>query len=173
MPLTSTCFSIEKLTGTHAVDGFDCGSTELNKFLLRYALINQRADSSATYVGLADTSVIGFYTLTVGQVNYDDAPNRLTKGLAHYPVPIMLLARLAVSKNWQNQGIGTGLLKDAMRRTIQAADIAGIRAITAHAKDDAARQFYEHFDFIPSPTDPYHLLLLLKDIRKEISRIIS
>ncbi|EAT59627.1 GNAT family N-acetyltransferase [Chlorobium ferrooxidans] len=166
-----TGFSVEKLTSAHAVEDFECGSKELDRFLARYALVNQRADSSATYVGLSDKSIIGFYTLTVGKVNYDDAPDRLTKGLAHYPIPIMLLARLAVSKNRQNQGIGSGLLKDAMRRTIQAADIVGIRAIAAHAKDDQARQFYEHFDFISSPTDPYHLLLLLKDVRSAIVRI--
>jgi GNAT superfamily N-acetyltransferase len=168
-----TCFSIEKLKNLHEVADFDCGSEPLNKFLVRYALANQQADSSATYIGLANRSVIGFYTLTVGQINYKDAPDRLIKSLARYPVPIMLLARLAVSKNWQNQGIGSGLLKDAMRRTLQAADIVGIRAIAAHAKDEAARQFYAHFDFIPSPTDPYHLLLLLKDVRKEIERITS
>jgi len=165
----TTCYSIEKLKSSHAVEGFDCGSEQLNKFLVRYALASQQADSSATYVALADSSVIGFYTLTVGQVNYADAPDRLTRGLARYPVPIMLLARLAVSKNRQNQGIGSGLLKDAMRRTLQAADIVGIRAIAAHAKDDAARQFYASFDFIPSPSDPYHLLLLLKDVRKAIA----
>jgi GNAT superfamily N-acetyltransferase len=161
-----TRLSIEKLRSDHAVDGFDCGSEELNRFLLRYALTSQRASSSQTYVGLANMSIIGFYTLTVGQVSYEDSPQRLTKGLAHHPVPIMLLARLAVSNKWQKRGIGAGLLKDAMRRTIQAADIAGIRAFAVHAKDEAAQQFYTHFDFIPSPTDPYHLFLLLKDLRR-------
>ena len=113
---------------------------------------------------MADRAIAGFYTLAVGQVNFEDSPERVTKGLAQHPVPIMLLARLAVSIDWQKRGIGAGLLKDAMRRTMQAADIAGIRAIAAHAKDDAARQFYTHFNFIPSPTDPYHLFLLLKDV---------
>jgi GNAT superfamily N-acetyltransferase len=164
----STRFSIEKLRSDHAVDDFDCGSKELNKFLVRHALANQQACSSQTYVGLADLSVVGFYTLAVGQVNYEDSPQRLTKGLARHPVPIMLLARLAVSNNWQKRGIGSGLLKDAMRRTLQAADIAGIRAFSVHAKDDAAQQFYAHFDFIPSPVDPYHLFLLLKDVRRII-----
>jgi predicted N-acetyltransferase YhbS len=112
--------------------------------------------------------VVGFYTLVVGQVNYEDSPQRLTKGLARHPVPIMLLARLAVGNNWQKRGIGSGLLKDAMRRTLQAADIAGIRAFAVHAKDETAQQFYAHFDFIPSPTDPYHMFLLLKDIRRII-----
>ena len=162
-----TRFSIEKLRSDHAVDGFDCGNEELNRFLVRHALSSQQASSSQTYIGLADTSIIGFYTLAVGQVSYDDSPQRLTKGLAHHPV-IMLLARLAVSNKWQKRGIGAGLLKDAMRRTMQAADIAGIRAFAVHAKDDAAVQFYAHFDCIPSPTDPYHLFLLLKDLRRII-----
>jgi len=161
-------FVIEKLRRDHAVDGFDCGSEDLNRFLVRYALVNQQAGSSQSYVGLADQAIIGFYTLAVGQVAYDDSPQRLTKGLARHPVPIMLLARLAASTAWQKRGIGSGLLKDAMRRTMQAADIAGIRAIAAHAKDDVARRFYLHFDFEPSPTDPYHLFLLTKDIRRII-----
>ena len=163
-----TRFFIEKLRSDHAIAGFDCGSEELNRFFVRYALSSQRASSSQTWVGLADMSIVGFYTLSVGQVSHEDSPQRLTKGLAHHPVPIMLLARLAVSNNWQKRGIGAGLLKDAMRRTIQAADIAGIRAFAVHAKDDAAQQFYAHFDFIPSPTDPYHLFLLLKVLRRII-----
>jgi GNAT superfamily N-acetyltransferase len=164
-----TRFSIEKLRSDHAVQGFDCGSEELNRFLVRYALTSQRASSSQTYIGLADLSIVGFYTLSAGQVSYEDSPQRLTKGLAHHPVPIMLLARLAVSNTRQKRGIGAGLLKDAMRRTIQAADIAGIRAFAVHAKDEAAQQFYTHFDFIPSPTDPYHLFLLLKDLHRIIA----
>jgi GNAT superfamily N-acetyltransferase len=76
----------------------------------------------------------------------------------------MLLARLAIAVSFQGRGLGSGLLKDAMLRTIQAAEIAGIRAFAVHAKDDEARGFYEHFDFVPSPTDPYHLFRLLKDI---------
>ena len=109
--------------------------------------------------------MVGCYMLVVGQVEYNDAPERLTKGLARHPVPIMLLARLAVSIARQGTGLGAGLLKDAMLRTIQAADIAGIRAFAVHAKDDQARALYEHFDFVTSPSDPYHLFRLLKDIR--------
>lgn len=164
----STRFSIEKPRSDHDRADFDCGSKELNRFLVRYALVNQQACSSQTYVGLADLSIVGFYTLAVGQVNYEDSPQRLIRGVARHPVPIMLLARLAVSNKWQKRGIGAGLLKDAMRRTMQAADIAGIRAFAVHAKDEAAQQFYAHFDFIPSPTDPYHMFLLLKDIRRMI-----
>jgi GNAT superfamily N-acetyltransferase len=78
----------------------------------------------------------------------------------------MLLARLAVDLRWQGQGIGQALLRDALLRTLQAADIIGIRAFAVHAKDENARLFYEHFDFIPSPTDPLHLFVLLKDLRR-------
>lgn len=161
---------IEKLTRTNAVDGFDCGTPPLNRFLERYALQNQQADASRTYVALDGDEVIGFYTLVVGEVAHADAPARIIKGLAKYPVPVMVLARLAVSSVRQGQGIGAGLLKDALVRIVAAADHAGIRAVAVHAKDDAARAFYERFDFEPSPTDPYHLLLPMKDVRALLTR---
>lgn len=161
-----TGFRIEKLTRHHAIDSFDCGQEALNQFLVRFALVNQQANASQTYVGLSDDEVIGFYTLVVGEVAYEDAPDRLTKGLARHPVPIMLLARMGVRMTWQGKGVGAGLLKDAMRRTMQAADIAGIRAFAVHAKDENAKRFYEHFDFAPSPTDPLHLFLLVRELRR-------
>jgi len=158
--------TIEKLKRNHAVDGFDCGREQLNRFLIRFAFPNQQAGASQTYVGLSANQVIGFYTLVVGQVRYNDAPERLTKGLAHHPVPIMLLARLAVAVSWQGKSVGAGLLKDAMRRTLQAADIAGIRAFGVHAKDNEARTWYERFGFMASPSDPFHLFVLMKDLRR-------
>lgn len=161
-----TAFRIEKIAPHHAVEGFDCGNEALNRYLIRFALANQRASTAQTYLGLADSLVIGFYTLVVGEVAFDDAPERLGKGLARHPIPIMLLARLAVCRDWRGRGLGAGLLKDAMRRTVQAADIAGIRAFAVHAKDGAAASFYQRFDFLPSPTDPLHLFLLLKDLRR-------
>lgn len=160
-----TQFRIEKLTRHHAVDVFDCGEEALNRFLIRFALANQQANASQTYIGRADETVIGFYTLVVGEVRYDDAPERLIKGLARHPVPIMLLARLAVGTNWQGKGIGAGLLRDAVLRTLQAADIAGIRALAVHAKDEQARSFYQRFDFVESPADPLHLFALIKDLK--------
>lgn len=159
-------YRVEKLRREHPVDGFTCGSEALDKFLVRYAFPSQQANASQTYVGLHDTEVIGFYSLAVGEVAHEGAPTRLIKGMARYPVPVMVLARLAVGTAWQGKGIGAGLLKDAMRRTVQAADIAGIRAVVVHAKDEAARRFYEHFNFVASPTDPLHLFLLIKDIAR-------
>ncbi|MBX7132296.1 MAG: GNAT family N-acetyltransferase [Fimbriimonadaceae bacterium] len=113
--------------------------------------------------------MIGYYALAVGSVEQDQAPERVRKGMAKHSIPIMLLARLAVDLHWQKQGIGAALLKDAILRTLQAADIAGIRALVVHAKDEDARTFYEHFDFTPSPSDPLHLFMLLKDVRNIIS----
>lgn len=159
-------FAIEKLRRDHAVPEFDCGEPALNRFLSRYALQNQHANASQTYVGLANGTVIGFHTLVVGEISPAHAPERLAKGLARYPIPIMLLARLAVSRNWQGQGIGAGLLRDAILRTLAAADIAGIRALAVHAKNEAAQEFYRRFDFMPSPTDPLHLFALISDIKR-------
>jgi GNAT superfamily N-acetyltransferase len=162
-------FRIEKLRHAHNVEVFDCGKEPLNRFLTRFALNNQQGSASHTYVAVSGDEIVGYYTLVVGQVEYADAPDRLTKGLARHAVPIMLLARLAVARAWQGQRLGSGLLKDAMLRTLQAADIAGIRAFAVHAKDDEARAFCERFDFIPSPADPYHLFLLLRDLRAAVA----
>ena len=156
---------VEKLRREHDTSAFHSGEEVLDRFLDRFAFANQQAGGSATYVALAGNQVVGFYSLAVGQVSYEDASERLTKGLARHPVPVMLLARLAVDIDWQGKRIGAGLLKDALLRTLQAADIVGIRAMIVHAKNDRARVFYEHFGFQPSPTDPYHLFRLLKDIR--------
>jgi GNAT superfamily N-acetyltransferase len=157
---------IEKLRADHAVTGFDCGREELNRILLRFALVNLRAGAAQTYVALSGETVVGYCSLAVGEVVYHDAPDRLTKGLARHPVPIILLARLAVSSGWQGRKIGAGLLKEAMLRTLQAADFAGIRALAVHDKDENGRRFYEHFGFISSPTDALHLFILVKDLKR-------
>ena len=160
---------IEKLQQHHAVEAFDCGREDLNRFLQKHALQNQHSGGSQTYVGLSDETVIGYYALAVGSVEQEQAPERVKKGLAKHSIPIMLLARLAVDLRWQKQGVGAALLKNATLRTLQAADIAGIRALVVHAKDEAAKKFYERFDFIPSPSDPLHLFILLKDLLKIVS----
>ena len=148
------------------LDAFDCGQPDLNAWLVKYALQNKSANSAQTYVGLVNESVVGYYSMAVGQVEYSDASERLRKGLARHPVPIMLLARLAVHKEWKGKGVERALLQDAILRTLQASEIARIRALVVHAKDDAAKRYYEQFDFVSSPTDPLHLFVLLKDLRK-------
>src|SRR5215467_12800119 len=106
-------FRIEKLRRDHRVEGFDCGKEPLNRFLIRFALQSQLSSSSPTYVALANDDVVGFYTLVFGDVAYEDAPARLRKGVARHPIPLMILARLAVAKASARRGIGSGLLKDA------------------------------------------------------------
>jgi len=159
---------VEKLCPEHRIEGFGCGREELNRYLLRYAWQNPQAGAAQAYVGMVGETIVGHHTLAVGHVTREEAPERLAKGLARHPVPIMLLARLAVDRRWQGQGIGKALLRNAMQRTLQAADIAGIRALAVHAKDEDARGFYQKFDFIPSPTDPMHLFVLLQDVRRII-----
>jgi GNAT superfamily N-acetyltransferase len=161
---------VEKLRRHHDIDKFDCGRDALNRFLVKHAFQSQQAGASQTYVALAgvEDKVVGYYTLVFGQVEYNGAPERLTKGLAHHPVPVMLLARLAIATDLQGKGLGAGLLKDALLRTLEAAEIAGIRAFAVHAKDDGAKGFYEHFGFVPSPSDPLHLFRLLKDVRADL-----
>lgn len=156
---------VEKLLPSHEVDSFDCGKEALNNFLKRFALVNQRNGSSLTYVALRGQRVVGYYSLAVGSVIHESAPARVSKGLARHPIPVMLLTRLAVDVSEQGTGIGKGLLKDALQRTAQAADIAGIRALLIHAKDEEAKAWYLKYDFEPSPSDPLHLFLLLKDVR--------
>jgi GNAT superfamily N-acetyltransferase len=158
--------SIHKLSADDATDSFDCGQDDLNRFLKRFALANQSSNVTQTYVTCRATRVVGYYSLAVGSVRREDSPSRAIKGIARHPVPVMILARLAVDLSDQGSGIGKALLKDALLRTAQAADIAGIRALVVHAKDDAARRWYEQFDFEPSPTDPLHLFLLLKDLKR-------
>ncbi|PJK11601.1 GNAT family N-acetyltransferase [Lysobacteraceae bacterium NML95-0200] len=156
---------VRKLTASDAVDSFDCSHAALNQFLRRYALPSQKANSAQTYVCCQGQSVVGFYSLAVGSVQPAQAPPRVMKGLARHPVPVMILARLAVDMAHQRQGLGQALLKDALLRTAQAADIAGIRCLLVHAKDDTARQWYASWELEPSPSDPYHLFLMLKDLK--------
>jgi GNAT superfamily N-acetyltransferase len=161
---------VEKLGAAHDLTSFDCGNEELNGFLRRRALASQQANSAQTYVVRRGEAVVGYYSLTVGAVGHAEAPERIKKAMPRYPIPVLILARLAVDKRLQGQGLGRGLLKDALPRTARAADIVGIRALLVHAKDDAAKAFYERYDFERSATDPYHLFLVVKDIRRSLGR---
>jgi GNAT superfamily N-acetyltransferase len=157
--------SIQKLHRTHAVDHFTCGQQELDRFLTRHALQAQQANSSQTYVAVRNKEVIGFYTIVAGEVAHAQAPERVVKGMPRHPIPLIVLARLAVHVRAQGGGIGAGILLDALGRTLQVADVIGVRALAVHAKDDPAVAFYKHFGFAPSPTDARHLFMLIKDVR--------
>jgi GNAT superfamily N-acetyltransferase len=162
---------IEKLHRVHAIEQFTCGQPELDRFLKRHALQAQQAHSSQTYVALNGNEIVGFYTLVAGEVAHASAPERVVKGMPRHPIPLLVLARLAVHTNAQGRGVGAGLLVDALGRTLQVADMIGVRALAVHAKDDNAVAFYQHFGFMPSPTDARHLFMLIKDIRLAAGQI--
>jgi len=160
---------VEAISENHDVSRFDCGGHEsLNDWLKRFALTNQRNESARTYVVHRSGMVVGYYSISAGSVSVEEAPTRISKGLARHPIPVILLARLAVDKNEKGAGLGRALLKDALVRIAQAADIVGARAVLVHAIDEQASKFYLHFGFEPSPIHELQLMLLMKDLRKAL-----
>jgi GNAT superfamily N-acetyltransferase len=162
--------TVEKLRPDHELDGFDCGKEELNRFLKRHAWPSQQAEGVQTYVLTDRLTVVGYYSLAASAVAHDAATARVKKGQARHSIPVVLLARLAVDKTRQGKGVGPALLKDALLRTATAAATIGARALLVHAKDEQAKSFYEHFGFEPSPTDPLHLFLIMKDLKRRIGK---
>ena len=159
----------EPLDARHRLEGFDCGKPALNDWLLRHARQAQGSGSARTFVVTDADRVAGYFSLTVGQVDTLDAPERVRKGMGQYPVPVVILARLAVCTLDQGRGIGFGLLQDAIRRTLLIAEHAGIRAMLTHPVDHDAARFYTRFGFIASPLRERQLLLLLKDARRSMA----
>lgn len=167
MSSSATLRRPEPIARSHRLERFDCGAAELNEFLLRHAWASHQSGSARTFVATTGNGdVVGFYSLAASQVLHADAPARMQKGVARHPVPVVLLARLAVDRAWQGKGQGSALLKDAILRVLGAAEGIGIRAILVYAKDEAAMSFYLRHDFSAMPGCPMHLVLLLKDARR-------
>ena len=164
MPTAENLNPAVLLIKDHDRSAFDCGVPALNDYLKKYALQNQTKHAARTYVATRGNRIVGYYSLAYGSVSLEEAPQNVKSGLPRHPIPVILLARLAVDSTEQGHGLGAALLKDALLRTIQAAEIAGLRAMLVHAKDDAAKSFYEKFGFEPSPIDAYHLFLRVSDI---------
>jgi GNAT superfamily N-acetyltransferase len=155
------------LAAGHQLQSFDCGNQALNEWLVHHAYQAQASGSARTFVVTeGEQEVVGYFSLTVGQIDIMSAPDRVRKGMARYPIPVVILARLAVSRHVQGQGIGRGLLQDAILRTLMIAEQAGIRALLTHPVDEKASRFYQRFGFIVSPLREQQLLLLLKDARR-------
>ena len=166
---TAGLSAVELLSKSHNFSDFDCGThVSLNLWLKKYALQNQANESARTYVVHRASQVVGYYSISAGSVAKASATARVAQGLANHPVPIALLGRLAVHRSEQGQGLGKALLKDALVRIERAADILGIRAVLVHAIDAEARAFYQRFDFEPCPDDELHLMLLMKDLRRNL-----
>ncbi|HEX7300168.1 MAG TPA: GNAT family N-acetyltransferase [Solirubrobacteraceae bacterium] len=159
-----------QLKREHDVEGFACGEQALNDWLLKHALDSHASGGARVYVALADDGrVAGYYAVTAAQVEPSEAVPRAMKGQpGHRPVPAILLARLAVDLAFQGQGLGVGLLNDALLRSLTVAEEIGIRVVLVHAQNDRAKTFYEQYGFEESPTDRKHLMVLVKDVRRTL-----
>jgi predicted N-acetyltransferase YhbS len=148
---------------------FDSGEASLDEYLRMRALANHIRGASRCFVTCQDGRVVGYYALASASVQHGDLAGKVRRNMPD-PVPVILLSRLAVDRKEQGTGLGKNLLRDAILRSIDAAEIIGVRALLVHALHDTARAFYAHFDFEPSPTDPLHMLLLIKDARAAVGR---
>lgn len=159
----------EPLNKDHDLTDFNSNSPELDEWLKKHAFQAKMSGSANTFIVADDHFVVGFYSLAVGQVDSREVSERVKKGMGKYPIPVVVLARLAVRHASQGMGIGKGMLKDAILKTLQIADHGGVRALLVHAIDENANAFYKRFGFEPSPLREGQLLLLLKDAKKIIS----
>lgn len=161
----------EELERSHRLEGFDCGTESLDTWLIDHARSAASVGSARTFV-IDDKDlgrVVGYHALAASSIRPQDATARAARGMPRHPLPAALLARLAVDTTVQGRGLGAWLLRDAMLRTLSAAESMGIRVLLVHAIDTQARSFYEHHGFEASPTDPLNLQILTKDIRAAVS----
>ena len=157
----------EKLAAEHDLSDFDSGVAALDDWLRRRAAQNETAGASRTYVVRSGKKIAGYYSLAAGAIAHEKVPGRVKRNMPH-PVPVMILGRLAVGRSYREKGIGEGLLRDAVLRTMQAAEIAGIRALLVHAISADAKRFYERYGFISSPVDPMTVMITLSEAEKMV-----
>ena len=156
----------EKLREDHDLSLFQCGEAALDDWLRRRAPQNEESGASRTYVVCIGLRVVAYYALAVGAVAHASAAGRVRRNMPD-PVPVMILGRLAVDQEFHGHGLGQGLLRDAVLRTLQAAEIAGIRAILVHAVSSDAQRFYERHGFVRSPIDPMMLMITLAEVARD------
>ena len=156
------------ITVRHIVSDFDCGQSSLNDWLKERAVKNESTGASRTFVVCDDNTAIGYYTLAVGAVTREEASGKVRRNMPE-PIPVMILGRLAVDRNWQGKKIGVGMLKDAILRTLIVAEQAGIRAMLVHALSEDAKRFYQQGGFHESPLNEMTLMITLDQARKVIS----
>nr|WP_205830522.1 GNAT family N-acetyltransferase [Microbispora sp. CL1-1] len=153
------------------LDGFDCGSPAQSEWLTRHALQAHASGGCRVYVvrDIGSGKVVGYYALAAGSVRLGEAPARLLKGAGRHAQPVVILARLGVDRAAQGIGLGRALVVDALRRVVRVADQIGVRAMLIHCESETARAFYLRLAaFEQSPSDPLHLLLLMKDLRRAV-----
>jgi len=159
----------QPISAEHTLNGFNSGQPSLDSWLISHAEKNERAGGSRTYVVCDDGVVVAYYCLSTGSVARREAPGRIRRNMPD-PIPVMLIGRLAVDKSRQGRGIARALVRDAILRTLRAAEIAGVRALLVHALDEDAAGFYRHLGFMASPLDPLMLALPMSVARKAIGQ---
>jgi GNAT superfamily N-acetyltransferase len=162
----------EPLSGGHNLEDFSSGIESLDSWLKKHARQAAAINSARTFVVHDDEQdrIVGYHSLTAASIEQSEATARTAKGMPRHPIPAALLARLAVDRSVQGRGLGAWLLRDATVRTLRAADAIAIRVLLVHAIDDQARSFYARHGFESSPTDPFNLQLLLKDLRAAVGQ---
>ncbi len=156
------------ITANHDLSAFDCGEESLNTWLKKRSLKNNQHGASRTYVITEGKCVIGYYCLAAGAVSIEEAPKNLRRNMPN-PIPVLVLGRLAIDKKHHNSGLGSALLRDAVLRTLQAANIAGVKALLVHALSESAKRFYLSCGFIESPIKPMTLCLMLSTVEKVVA----
>lgn len=154
----------EPLGEAHEFGDFSSGETTLDDWLKKRARANQATGTSRTYVLCEGSRVIGYHAIASGVILVENAPGRFRRNMPN-PIPVAVLARLAVDKDWQGRGIGRALFRDAAQRVAQAADAIGIRGIVVHAISEEAKNFYLALGFDPSPNESLTLMVTLADVR--------
>jgi GNAT superfamily N-acetyltransferase len=160
----------ERLNTGHDLKQFGCGESSLDHWLRSRALQNEKSGASRTYVVCAGGCVVGYYALAAGAVAHTEATTKVKRNMPD-PVPVILIGRLAVDSRFQGRGIGADLLRDAVLRTLQAAEIAGIRAILVSAISANAKRFYEKYGFIASPVHPQTLMVTVMEAARVVAQL--
>lgn len=159
----------QPLDESFELEAFCCGHDQLDRWLKQRALTNEASGATRTFVIASRKRVVGYYSLSVGSATHILAPGRIRRNMPD-PIPVAILARLAIDQEWQGRKLGKALMQDAILRILAASDSLGIRAIMIHAVSVEARQFYEHFGFSPSPIEPLTLMATLTDLRRSVSQ---
>ncbi len=159
--MTQKLFAPTPISTEHTVKGFCCGETALDNWLQHRALPNQLTGASRTFVVANETGkVVGYYAIAAGSVSHREASGKIRRNMPD-PLPVIVLARLAVDRSLQGRQLGGALLQDALRRTVAVSQNVGVRALVVHALNEHAREFYRHYGFISSPLNPMTLMLSL------------
>jgi ribosomal protein S18 acetylase RimI-like enzyme len=160
---------LERLGAGHDLTAFDSGSDELDGWLRRHALAAQQMDSARTFVITKRRRVVGYFSLTMGSVRREEAPAKLVRAMPAYPVGMVLLARLAVDRRDQGQGLGGLLLAEALRKAVAAGEAAAARLVVVDAVNDDAVRFYERHGFVAIPEHPRRLYRRMKDVAASLA----